>query len=162
MRVASGEWRVAGVSLALLLVATGCVRRSLTIRTNPPGALVYVNDQLKGPSPVTYDFEWYGWHRVMVRKDGYERLEDRKMLRSPVHLWVPFDLAMELLPFTIHDDRTWDYTLSPAAVLPAPVPPQTFTAPPAPARPKRPPAPPPAAPAAEGKPADAESLDDLR
>ena len=150
------------LACALLLFLPGCVRRSLTIRTNPPGALVYVNDQLKGPSPVTYDFEWYGWHRVMVRKDGYERIEDRKILRSPAYLWIPFDLAMELLPFTIHDDRTWDYTLSPAAVLPAPVPPHTFTVPPAPARPQRPSAPPPAASAAEGKPADAESLDDLR
>ena len=151
MRVASGEWRVVGVSLALLLGASGCVRRSLTIRTTPPGALVYVNDQLKGESPVSYDFEWYGWHRVMVRKEGYERVEDRKMLRSPVYLWIPFDLALELLPLTIHDDRTLDYTLSPAAVLPTPVPPATFIAPATiPAQP-----PPPASPPA--KPADTES-----
>ena len=122
-----------------LLVTTGCVRRSLTIRTDPSEAMVYVNDVLKGPSPVTYDFQWYGWHRVLIRKDGYERIEDRKQLRAPVYLWIPFDLVMELLPFKIRDERTWSYTLAPANVLPAPRPPETFV--------------PPAKPAAESAPA---------
>ena len=108
-----------------LVVAPGCVRRSLTIRTQPPGALVYVNDQLKGASPVTYDFQWYGWHRVTLRKDGYERLEDRKLLRAPAHLWIPFDLAMELLPFPVRDTKVWEYRLIPTTTLPEPEPPVT-------------------------------------
>jgi len=85
--------------------------------------MVYVNDQLKGTSPVTYDFTWYGWHRVILRKDGFERLEDRKLLSAPVYLWIPVDLAMELLPLPIRDARTWSYTLTPTVVLPTPVPP---------------------------------------
>jgi hypothetical protein len=109
--------------LVAALFVTGCVRRSLTIRTDPPGALVYVNDQLKGKSPVTYDFMWYGWHRVMIRKEGYERLEDRRLLRSPFYLWIPLDLAAELLPIPIRDRRAWSYELHPTAVLPAPAPP---------------------------------------
>ena len=103
---------------------SGCVRRSLTIRTEPPGALVYLNDKLKGESPVTYDFEWYGWYRVMIRKDGYQRLDDHKLLRAPICLWIPVDLAMELLPFPIPDRHTWSYTLVPSEPLPTPVPPE--------------------------------------
>ena len=109
--------------LTSLLLTSGCVTRSLTIQTNPAGALVYFNDELKGPSPVTYDFMWYGWHRVMLRKDGFERVEDRKLLSAPFHLWIPFDLVMELLPTRIRDTRTWSYTLSPMQQLPTPVPP---------------------------------------
>ena len=122
-------WRtVRSVTLCLVLsasglVLTGCLRRSLTIRTNPPGALVYINDQLKGTSPLTYDFMWYGWHRVTLRKDGYVRLDDRKMLRAPLYLWIPIDLAMELLPFPVRDTRTWSYTLTPAPSVPTPAPP---------------------------------------
>ena len=111
-------WLAAGC-----LLVGGCVRRALTIRTDPPGALVYVNDGLKGPSPVSYDFTWYGWHRVTIRKAGYERVDDRKYLRAPAYLWIPLDLAMELVPFTVRDERTWSYTLLPEQTPPAPAPP---------------------------------------
>ncbi len=94
------------------LLSTGCVYRSLTIRTQPPGAFVYVNNKLKGQSPVTYDFQWYGGYHVMIRKEGYEQLDDHQLLRAPVHFWIPFDLVMELLPLAVRDDRTWDYTLT--------------------------------------------------
>lgn len=119
MRRAAAGW------LAVLLSAgsAGCVRRSLTIRTNPPGAQVYINDQLKGSSPVTYDFVWYGWYRVTLRKDGYARQDDRRLLRAPVYLWIPLDLLLELLPLTISDHRTWTYEMTPAEEPPSPAPP---------------------------------------
>ncbi len=105
------------------VLTSGCVRRSLTIRTNPPGALVYVNDQLKGESPVTYDFMWYGWYRLTIRKEGFERIDDRKHLRAPLYLWIPLDLVMELWPFPVRDTRTWSYALNRAPELPTPQPP---------------------------------------
>lgn len=109
--------------MSLLLLVPGCVHRSLTIRTDPPGAQVYVNDELKGESPVTYDFTWYGWYRLTLRKDGFERLDDHKLLRAPIHSWIPFDLFAELLPLPVRDARTWSYTLTPTQELPTPVPP---------------------------------------
>lgn len=126
---------------AYCVLLVGCVRRSLTIKTEPSGALVYVNDELKGKSPVSYDFAWYGWYRVMARKDGFARLDDRRLLRCPVYLWVPFDLAMELLPLPIRDRRVWSYTLTPAPLLPNPTAPEpeTGASGPAPAEPVVPP-----------------------
>ena len=108
-------------------LSSGCLSRSLTIRTEPSGALVYVNDQLKGASPVTYDFMWYGWHRVMIRKEGYERIEDRKELRAPIWLWIPLDLVVEAMPFRWRDDRAWSYTLAPIQLPAGPLPPMTST-----------------------------------
>jgi len=107
------------------LLLTGCVRRSLTIKTEPPGAAVFVNDELKGESPVTYDFTWYGWHRVTIRKEGFQRVEDRRLLRAPPYLWIPLDLAMQLVPVAVRDTRTWTYALEPMKELPAPQPPDT-------------------------------------
>jgi len=108
-----------------LLILSGCVRRSLTIRTEPPGALAYVNDNLMGATPVTYDFEWYGWYRLMIRKTGYTTVYDRQLIRAPSYLWIPFDLMMELLPFPVRDKRAWSYTLSPAPTVSTPTPPLT-------------------------------------
>ncbi len=109
------------LSLVAMLLLSGCLHRSLTIRTDPPGALVYINDELKGQTPLSYDFVWYGWHRVMIRKDGYERVEDHKLLRAPVYLWIPFDFFAELAPFPIRDLRTWSYALTPLNPLPTPM-----------------------------------------
>ncbi len=119
----SASYRVLLAAWVGLTVATGCVHRSLTIRTDPPGAMVYLNDQLKGTSPVTYDFLWYGWYRLTLRKDGFERFDDHKLLDAPPHLWIPMDLAMEFLPFPVLDTRTWSYILKPLPPLPTPIPP---------------------------------------
>ena len=142
MRISNCEFRIANFFLRITvttitgLLMSGCVTRSLTIKTNPADAMVYVNDQLKGKTPVTYDFTWYGWHRVMIRKEGYKRVDDRKMLRAPSYLWIPADLVMELLPFRIHDNRVWEYTLLPQADQ-VPLPPQLFTKPAAQGAPTR-------------------------
>lgn len=118
----SDRWNV---WLVCSLLISGCVTHSLTITSDPPGAKVYVNDALKGETPVEYDFEWYGSYRLTLRKDGYQRLDDRKRLRAPSYLWIPFDLVMELLPLRIRDRQTWSYTLAPTPVLPTPTPPPT-------------------------------------
>jgi adenylosuccinate lyase len=109
------------VACCLSLVAGGCVRRALTIETDPPGAVVYLNDVVRGVSPATFDFEWYGWHRLMLQKTGYERVEARRVLRAPPYLWIPLDLAVELLPYPVRDRRVWRYTLRPLEEPQAPV-----------------------------------------
>ena len=106
-----------------LLVTTGCVHRSLTIRSEPPGAELIVNGTRLGHTPYTYDFLWYNWYRITLTKDGYERLEDRTLLRAPTYLWIPFDLVMEILPYRIRDERELSYTLVPRTPLPQPSPP---------------------------------------
>ena len=102
------------------LVLTGCVRRALTIRSEPPGAQLFVNDTLLGRTPYTYDFEWYGWYRISLTKPGYQRMDDHPLIKAPFYLWIPFDLVMELLPWRIRDERTLSYTLAPKPKLPEP------------------------------------------
>ena len=118
----------ASLLLAGLLLTNGCVYRSLTIKSDPAGAKVYINDDLKGETPLTYDFMWYGVHRVILRKEGYQRLDDQRLLRCPFYLWIPFDVALELIPLRIRDRREWTYTLTPAAELPSPKPPELVPA----------------------------------
>jgi hypothetical protein len=99
------------------------VRRQLTIRSEPPGADILVNDKNLGKTPYSYDFMWYGWYRIALRKAGYEQLDDRVMIRTPFYLWIPFDLIAELMPLTIRDEKTLSYTLRRQVPLPEPEPP---------------------------------------
>src|SRR5207247_4817924 len=56
---------------ALCLSTTGCVRRRLTVRTNPPGAQVFVDDQEIGTTPCSAAFVYYGTRKITLMKDGY-------------------------------------------------------------------------------------------
>jgi len=98
-----------------LLLLTGCVRRSLTVKSNPSGALVYLNGVEVGRTPMTRDFTWYGTYDVVLRKEGYETLKTRGKVIAPWWQWVPIDLVAELLP--LHDKRELAYTMKPYAEI---------------------------------------------
>jgi hypothetical protein len=97
--------------LVLPLLVTGCVRRSLTVTSDPPGALVYLNGTEVGRTPMTRDFTWYGTYDVVLRKEGYETLKTEGKVIAPWWQWVPIDLFAELLP--LHDKRELRYAMRP-------------------------------------------------
>ena len=100
--------------VALLLVITGCVGRTITVRSQPPGALVTVNEVEKGRTPVTFDFTWYGDYRVLLESPEYETLETHRKTPAPIYQWPVLDFVSEvLLPFTFHDHHDWHFTLEP-------------------------------------------------
>jgi hypothetical protein len=160
---------VCGVSLALTAVLScGCVQRRMTIRSNPPGALVYVDDYQLGTAPVSHDFVYYGTRKIRLVKDGFETLTVRQPFPVPWYEVFPLDFVTEnLIPWEIRDERVVELAMQPAAAVPpesvvaraeqarraagsiaatAPAAPQPPVAPPPPAAPQPIPAPPPAMP----------------
>jgi hypothetical protein len=102
---------MAGLTAALF---GGCVERRLTINTNPQGALIVLNDEQIGQSPVTVPFNWYGDYQVRISKEGYETLNTHRDLKAPLHDYPPFDLVAEVLyPGHIVDSYEWTFDLSP-------------------------------------------------
>ena len=102
---------VAGLSVSLLL--GGCVERRLTINTEPQGALVILNDEEIGESPVTVPFNWYGDYWVRISKQGYETLDTHRELKSPWYDHFPFDFFAMLNPKRTVDSYEWTFELSP-------------------------------------------------
>ncbi|UCE62158.1 MAG: PEGA domain-containing protein [Phycisphaerales bacterium] len=97
------------------IIFAGCVRRTVTITTEPPGALVFLNDQEIGRSEVTTDFVWYGDYDVVLRKEGYETLKTHWDIQPPWYQLVPLDFFAEVLwPGRIHDSRSKHFVLTPA------------------------------------------------
>ena len=92
----------------------GCIERILTIQTNPPGAIVELNAQEMGRTPVSRDFTWYGTYDVTIRRQGYETLKTSAKVYAPFYEWIPFDLITELLPFPFKDHHNFTYDLTPA------------------------------------------------
>ena len=99
--------------LAAILLA-GCVERRLTIHTEPQGAMIVLNDQQIGVSPVTVPFNWYGDYWVRASKEGYETLNTHRRLKAPLHDHLPLDFfAQVLYPGRITNSYEWTFQLSP-------------------------------------------------
>ncbi len=98
----------------VVVLSSGCVERELTINTEPQGAMVTLNDEQIGVSPVTVTFNWYGDYWVRASKEGFETLDTHRELKAPLHDRFPFDFFADVLyPGQIVDDYEWTFELAP-------------------------------------------------
>ncbi len=105
---------IPAMSMLGLIVLAGCVERKLTINTKPQGALVALNDEEIGESPVTVNFNWYGDYCVRASKEGYETLNTHRDLKGPWYDHFPFDFFAQIVnPNRIVDSYEWTFELSP-------------------------------------------------
>ena len=102
--------------LFLLLTAfvlCACVRRTILVTSEPDGALVYLNDQEVGRTPVEVDFIYYGEYDVRLVRDGYEPIVTSAMAWPPLWDNIPLDLVAEAIPGEPHAQVHWHYDLQP-------------------------------------------------
>lgn len=102
----------------IIFVSAGCVTRTITVKTNPDNALVYIDDKLAGESPVTIPFTYYGTRKIMMEKrdeDGrltHERATVYEKIKAPVYEVFPLDFFSEVLwPGKLKDDHVLNYDL---------------------------------------------------
>jgi hypothetical protein len=111
----------AGVAIALIAMAsaTGCVQRRMTVRSNPPGAMVYIDDYPIGTTPVSTDFIYYGTRKVRLVKDGYETLTVYQPVKTPWYEWFGIDFFSEnIWPGEIRDERAYEFQMIPTVRVP--------------------------------------------
>lgn len=122
----SRQSQPASRSITLLVIGTilfvtlpGCVRRQLTVQSNPPGALVYVDNQQIGTTPCSVDFIYYGTREIRLIKPGYDTLTINQPIPSPWYQVPPLDFVSEVLvPYKIRDNRTVAFNLQPQMMIP--------------------------------------------
>jgi hypothetical protein len=121
-RSCSASWAVAAVlGLTLCASQSGCVERRMLIRSNPPGALVYVDDQATpiGVTPVGHNFTYYGTRKFRLVKDGCETLTEMRSIPPPWYEYPVLDFVSEnFVPGQIRDTRVLDFQLQPQAMVP--------------------------------------------
>ncbi len=98
-----------------LLLPAGCVQRSLEITSEPPGALVYLNFEEVGRTPLRTDFTFYGNYDVEVRKEGYETIAGGRKVNAPWWQYPPIDLFAEFAPWKPMDLRQLHFELEPTS-----------------------------------------------
>ena len=104
----------------------GCVRRRMFIRAFPEGnsqlpitgAMVYVNKQPVGRTPVTCHFTHYGTMEFTIVKEGYEPLTEYRKVRAPWYQWPGIDFFSEVVwPQQITDTKQIDFQLRPERMI---------------------------------------------
>jgi hypothetical protein len=104
---------------AVLAESAGCVERRMTIRSNPDGAMVYIDDYPIGTTPVSVGYTYYGTRKIRLIKDGYETMTVYQPMPTPWYEWFGVDFFSEnVWPGKIRDERSFNYQLSPIVQVP--------------------------------------------
>jgi hypothetical protein len=102
----------AATLLILVLAGTGCVERTISITSEPEGALVYLNDEEVGRTPLTVPFTFYGLYDVRLEKDGYKALWTTQNTSQPLWDYMGPDLVAEAIP-GVKSELKWHFALEP-------------------------------------------------
>lgn len=119
MRYCSFQNKWYALWILLALTSSGCVERRYTIRTNNPGALVYINGEEIGKTPVSRSFTYYGDREITLVQDGFETQHVIQPLKAPWwdNHWTEF-FSENLVPWTIRDEREMNFSMIPAQEQP--------------------------------------------
>ena len=109
---------IASSMLVLLYDTTdAAVRRRITIKTDPPGALVYIDDQEIGVTPVSTSFTYYGTRKIQIVKDGYETVTVLREIKPPWYQIPGIDFVTEnLIRRKFRDERLIQFKLVPLKI----------------------------------------------
>lgn len=99
--------------VVMVFCAAGCVRRTISISSTPPGALVWLNGREVGRTPVEVDFLYYGEYDVQLVAEGHEPVLTSGMAKPPWWDSIPFDFVAELMPGQRTAKIAWHYELHP-------------------------------------------------
>ncbi len=92
-------------------MAGGCAKRTIQIDSDPPGALVYLNDREVGRTPTRVGFTYYGTYDVRLEKEGYQPLWTTAKAKAPWWEYPGPDLLSEAVGARsrVH----WSFNLEP-------------------------------------------------
>jgi hypothetical protein len=107
------NWKLTTASLiaGIVLATLGCVERKMLIRSDPPGAPVWIDERYAGETPLDRSFNFYGERRIRVGpirdkndKITYREVERVVKVEAPGYETFPIDFFYEVLnPVTMKD-----------------------------------------------------------
>ncbi|MFA9479949.1 PEGA domain-containing protein [Phycisphaerales bacterium AB-hyl4] len=99
--------------LTLALTGTACVQRTIHLTSEPSGALVHLNDEEVGRTPLSVPFTFYGKYDVRLEAEAHEPLWTAARARAPWWEYPGPDLIAEMIP-GMRSDIHWHFSLIPA------------------------------------------------
>ena len=69
----------------------GCITTVVRVETNPPGTLVHYDYEPKGKTPVEFNVDWAGSHKLTLDHPEYGRRVEYVKIKPPAYMWFPLD-----------------------------------------------------------------------
>lgn len=103
---------LAAALLALPLAACRTTR-TLKVESDPPGAVVRLDEEVVGTTPLEVEFVHGGQRRLSLYRDGYRTWSRRVDLEPPWYARFPLDLLTEVvLPLGLDHEFPFRVTLT--------------------------------------------------
>lgn len=102
LAAACGVWCVGGA---------GCIERVIHVTSEPPGAMVWVNDVEMGRTPVDVEYEWEGAYDVRVMLEGFEPVWEKRVVQGEAHDAPGLDLLATVAPARFRSESRWHFEL---------------------------------------------------
>ncbi|MCR4318679.1 MAG: PEGA domain-containing protein [Planctomycetes bacterium] len=91
---------------------SGCFSRVIEVRSNPEGAVCYIDGEQVGVTPVEIEFVHYGPRQIRLSMDGYLIFSEKVEVDTPWYEVFPLDFFVEhLVPFPVEDRRVMSFDL---------------------------------------------------
>lgn len=112
--------RVKNLLILLLSVgmacSAGCVQRRLVIKSQPEGALVTVDNQVVGQTPLSVPFVYSGTRQIRLEREGYQTVNVKERFRPKWYDTFPLSFFSNNFAMReIRDTRVLDFRLEPKA-----------------------------------------------
>lgn len=104
--------RLAIVLLVVFPTLAGCVKRTISISSNPNGAIVWVNDREVGRTPIKFEFLYYGEYDVRLEREGYEPIMTTVWALAPWWDAPIIDMVAEVVS-SAESRIVWEFDLEP-------------------------------------------------
>ena len=102
------------ITVLITLGFTGCVQRRLIVRSQPEGALVNIDNQAVGRTPVPVPYTYAGTREIQLEKDGYKTIKVRERIRPKWYDTFPLSFFSNNLALReIRDERVLDFQMEP-------------------------------------------------
>jgi len=112
---AAGRTRALVAALALAALLPGCVSRKLFLRSQPPGATVWLDGVQVGVTPYEEELPACGTRSLELHLPGHEPRRTELALPRPWWDTWPLDMLAALWPWTLEAHHAFEFTLAPAA-----------------------------------------------
>jgi hypothetical protein len=91
----------------------------MTVKSNPPGATVYLDGKEIGRTPFSTNFDFYGKREFKLVKDGYATKTVIKPVPAPWYELPGIDFVSEvILPGKLTDHKFYEFDLEPERLVP--------------------------------------------